>query len=74
MHTNAKRSLARIEAAIGEPLKDFLFEQYDRQGLSFREISQGLAEQGISVSYCTLYRWYYQLLGLPRSIREARGN
>ena len=39
MHTNAKRSLTQIEAMIGEPLRDFLFEQYNQQGLSFREIS-----------------------------------
>ena len=71
MHTNAVKSLARIEAQIGQPLREFLFEQYDRQGLSFRNISQGLDSQGISVSYCTLSRWYYRLCGSPRSIGDA---
>ena len=71
MHTNAVKSLARIEAMIGEPLREFLFEQYDRHRLSFREISLMLATQGISVSHCTLYRWYFHLCGFPRSRKEA---
>lgn len=71
MHTNARKSLSRMEAEIGQPLRDFLLEHYDQDGLSFREISQWLALQGVSVSHCTLYRWYYHLCGYPRSIREA---
>ncbi len=71
MHTNAVKSLARIEAQIGQPLREFLIEQYDRQGLSFREISQWLDEQRISISRSTLSRWYYHLCGSPRSIGDA---
>jgi hypothetical protein len=74
VHTNAKRSLTQIEAMIGEPLRDFLFEQYNQQGLSFREISLWLSSQGISVSRSTLNRWYYQLCGRPRSIEDAVKN
>lgn len=59
---------------MGEPLKDFLFEQYDEQRLSFREIAALLSRKGICVSHCTLYRWYHQLCGRPRSIREAKGD
>ena len=71
MHTNAVKSLARIEAMIGQPLREFLIEQYDTLGLSFREISQRLDEQEISISRSTLSRWYYRLCGSPRSIGDA---
>ncbi len=71
MHTNAKKSLTRIEMDIGTSLRQFLIEQYDLSGLSFREISLWLEKQGISVSRCTLNRWYHHLCGYPRSIGEA---
>ena len=65
VHTNAKKSLAQIEAMIDQPLREFLLERYDRQGLSFREISQALKRNGILVSRSTLNRWYHRLCGYP---------
>lgn len=74
MHTNAKKSLQRIERHIRMPMREFLLEHYDHDQLSFREISQELKGKGISVSHCTLYRWYAQLCGCPRSKEEAIKN
>lgn len=74
MHTNARKSLAKIERQLKMPLDAFLVDQYDKKRLSFREISDGLKDQGIGVSRSTLHRWYHHLCGRPRSIGQAIAN
>ncbi len=72
MHTNAKKSLSKIEAQIGEPLRNFLLQWYDERRCSFREISQLVwEEKGFGIDESTLRKWYYRLIGQPRSIAEA---
>ena len=72
MHTNAKMSLSRIESQLGEPLPRFLQRWYLEGHFSFAEIAQMVCEEkGVSVHESTLRRWYWRLMGQPRSISEA---